>query len=452
MKEREVQAIKENEHRLKESEMQTQESLVSEGATLEAILDDNLVAQQCTVDSTTSSEQQNESNGSRNESSSSGNDADADIGPLYDSDIVSLVHHDMFENMFLHEIQNHEQPKSVLDTYVVIENNSNIMADIPNMDPDRNKEEHDYVNYEAQQANALLTKELERYKEKEKHFAKDKTIESEYCKKIKLLNDEISNLKYQNAHTLHMLLPKEDSVHTGKQGLGFENQNDVENLFVLNKAKELAPILYDIDEMGKELLSDHKFIYAEELKSEEKKILFENETSSFETKIKELEMILAHQTKDFENAKVDIRDSNVEKDQFLKQIASLESKLESQDLLSIQKEYSDLRTSYNALKAKFDSLNRDKEKSLVSNFQKSKVSVSKKIYMALRWLLEEIHVTWALLKKKRTRLQLYTRSLEENAYNGWRWRHIQSRRRQSLQRTASKLWRWRQDPTDLKKP
>ncbi|GKD18232.1 hypothetical protein Tco_1207390 [Tanacetum coccineum] len=61
------------------------------------------------------------------------------------------------------------------------------------MEPDKGKEEHD----EAQQENALLTNELERYKKKEKHFAKDKTIESEYCKKIKLLNDEISNLKSQ---------------------------------------------------------------------------------------------------------------------------------------------------------------------------------------------------------------------------------------------------------------
>nr|GEW02985.1 hypothetical protein [Tanacetum cinerariifolium] len=32
---------------------------------------------------------------------------------------------------------------------------------------------------------------------------------------------------------------------------------------------------------------------------------------------------------------------------------------------------------------------------------------------ALRWLLEEIHVTWAHLEKKQTRLRLYTKSLEE---------------------------------------
>ncbi|GKC38450.1 reverse transcriptase domain-containing protein [Tanacetum coccineum] len=41
----------------------------------------------------------------------------------------------------------------------------------------------------------------------------------------------------------------------------------------------------------------------------------------------------------------------------------------------------------------------------------------------LGWLLEGIHVTWAHLEKKQTRLQLYTKSLEENAYNGWRRRH-----------------------------
>ncbi|GKD70926.1 hypothetical protein Tco_1325016 [Tanacetum coccineum] len=139
-------------------------SLITEGAALEAslvtegiTLKDNMVAKK---------------------SSSSGNDADAekilvetvtsgiehaDTGPLYDSDTVS-------------------------------ENNSNIISAIPNMDLIRDKEEHDYiddmqqraffdslvnnlkcevenyskVNREAQQANALLTKEIEKYKENEK--------------------------------------------------------------------------------------------------------------------------------------------------------------------------------------------------------------------------------------------------------------------------------------------
>ncbi|GJT41228.1 hypothetical protein Tco_0941093 [Tanacetum coccineum] len=187
-------------------------SLVTEGATLEACLvtegttmDDNLVVKESIDDSVTSLEQ-------LEESSNSGNDADvekilvdtvdfdveyAHIGSSYDSDTVYEVHHDTFENVIAHGIQTHEQPKTIPDTYVVNENNSNIISNIPNMDPDRGTEEHDDVDYEqqhalfaslinnlkcdvencnevnreAQQANALLTNELERYKEKEKHFA-----------------------------------------------------------------------------------------------------------------------------------------------------------------------------------------------------------------------------------------------------------------------------------------
>ncbi|GJT79538.1 hypothetical protein Tco_1053880 [Tanacetum coccineum] len=73
--------------------------------------------------------------------------------------------------------------------------------------------------------------------------------------------------------TFHMLLPKEDNVNTRKQGLGFENQNDVDNPFILNKAKELTPSPYNIDEMGKNLLSNHKIISEEELKCEAEKRL-----------------------------------------------------------------------------------------------------------------------------------------------------------------------------------
>ncbi|GKA73282.1 hypothetical protein Tco_0779498 [Tanacetum coccineum] len=122
------------------------------------------------------------------------------------------------------------------------------------------------------------------------------TIESKYCKKIKLLNDEISYLKSQACEkdktfvkknekydelrkarqtdqTLRMLLPKEDNVNTGKHELGFENQNDYVNPSLLNKAKELAPCLYNIDEMGKDEPSDHKIISEEELKCEVEKRL-----------------------------------------------------------------------------------------------------------------------------------------------------------------------------------
>ncbi|GJX63698.1 hypothetical protein Tco_0296598 [Tanacetum coccineum] len=152
--------------------------LVTEGATLEACLvtkgealeaclvtkgikmDDNLDAKESTNDSITSSKQ-------LDESSNSGNDEDvgkilvdtvasdienANIRPPYDSDTVSEVHHDTFENVFSNEIHSHEQPDSISDTYVVNENNSDIISNIPNMDPNRDKEEHDYVDYEQQHA------------------------------------------------------------------------------------------------------------------------------------------------------------------------------------------------------------------------------------------------------------------------------------------------------------
>ncbi|GJX70239.1 hypothetical protein Tco_0307410 [Tanacetum coccineum] len=401
----------------KDMKMLTQEGLVNEGIALDA----SLVSKESTYDNTTSTKQ-------HDESSSSGYDANekeqvvkalfdvenADVGPSFDRNTLNEVHHsdnDTLENVFAHGIQNHEQPKSISDTYVMSKNNSNIISNIPDMDPNRG----------------------------------------------------------QTTQTLHMLLSKEDNVNTGKHGFGFENQNDAENPFVQNKAKELTPSLYDIDKIGQDLSADHKIISKEELESEienylkvkqrksplsyhgfvygltkyeeplkvpfkrrevnlkkhleqaqlanydpklwkrEKKILLENETSSFETKIMELETILAQQRKDFKDAKVDfsnkmakfetyfeklenkkvvleqklarkIDDSKVEKDKFLKQIASLESKLASQDLLSNQKEYNEFRTSFNALKAKFDPLNRDKGKSPVTNFLKPIVSVSKKIY------------------------------------------------------------------------
>ncbi|GJT25687.1 reverse transcriptase zinc-binding domain-containing protein [Tanacetum coccineum] len=69
-----------------------------------------------------------------------------------------------------------------------------------------------------------------------------------------------------------------------------------------------------------------------------------------------------------------------EKDQLLKRIAYLESKLASQDISSCQKEYHELRTSYNALKVKFDSLNRKKWNINVSKSSKPKESVSEKVH------------------------------------------------------------------------
>ncbi|GKE76915.1 hypothetical protein Tco_1543035 [Tanacetum coccineum] len=94
----------------------------------------------------------------------------------------------------------------------------------------------------------------------------------DFLKQLNDLNNKLLKAR-QTAQTFHMLLLKEDNVNTGKQSLSFENQNDVDNPFILNKAKELTPSLYNIDEMGKDLLSDQKIISEEELKCEAEKHL-----------------------------------------------------------------------------------------------------------------------------------------------------------------------------------
>ncbi|GJW40034.1 hypothetical protein Tco_0065879 [Tanacetum coccineum] len=157
-----------NFRRLLLCELQQQESLVTEGAALEACLvnegitlnDNTGVTESSGTESEDSSSEtpfsksENENRSTDKKSSSlEGNVVDADIGPSYDSDTVTDVpnsNNDTSENAFAHEIQNHEQPKSIPDTYVVNENNSNIASNIPNMDLDRDKEEHDDVDYEQQ--------------------------------------------------------------------------------------------------------------------------------------------------------------------------------------------------------------------------------------------------------------------------------------------------------------
>nr|GEW65631.1 hypothetical protein [Tanacetum cinerariifolium] len=130
------------------------------------VLDDSLVSRESTYDNTTSSEQQDESSNLRYDVDAEIVliDIDAfdiendDIGPSYDTNTeVNQSNNDTFETLFAYDIQN--------------------------VDPNRDKEEHDYideqqectffaflvnnlkcevenytnVNHEAQQANALLT-------------------------------------------------------------------------------------------------------------------------------------------------------------------------------------------------------------------------------------------------------------------------------------------------------
>ncbi|GJV65833.1 hypothetical protein Tco_1476661 [Tanacetum coccineum] len=50
-------------------------------------------------------------------------------------------------------------------------------------------------------------------------------------------------------------------------------------------------------------------------------------------------------------------------------------------------------------------------------------------FLAFEWHLKDLHVTWAHLEKKRTRLLTYTKSLRRKAFRAWRRRMDSLRRR-----------------------
>nr|GEV05168.1 hypothetical protein [Tanacetum cinerariifolium] len=143
--------------------MQTQEGMVTKGITLnvglesEASTNDNTSTKQ--HDGSSSSGHATYAERARDDKTVSDKENVA-VGTSLDNITLTEVHHsnnDIFENLFALEILNHEQ--------LEVENSTK-------------------VNREAQQTNDSLTKELEIFKEKENHFAKEKTNESKYCKKI----------------------------------------------------------------------------------------------------------------------------------------------------------------------------------------------------------------------------------------------------------------------------
>ncbi|GKB48321.1 hypothetical protein Tco_0899074 [Tanacetum coccineum] len=179
----------------------------------------------------------------------------------------------------------------------------------------------------------------------------------------------------------------------------FENETSVFQIKIdeLEKSlakqiKENSDLLIKIDNLENVFADEEKRATLGKLNA------FDKENCNFESKVIHLEKIIAQKSKDFDDVNLELSNRtakfeayfeklekrslilNNERDQLLKQIASLESKLASQDIRSCQKEYHELRTSYNALKVKFDSLNRKKWNINVSKSSKPKESVSKKVH------------------------------------------------------------------------
>ncbi|GJX34886.1 hypothetical protein Tco_0246443 [Tanacetum coccineum] len=198
-----------------------------------------------------------------------------------------------------------------------------------------------------------------------------------------------------------------------KQNL-FENETSVFQIKIdeLEKSlakqiKENSDLLIKIDNLENVFADEEKRAALGKLNA------FDNENCDFESKVIHLEKIIAQKSKDFDDVNLELSNRtakfeatqlenlkgkrvetkfdnslilvkppllNNERDQLLKQIASLESQLASQDIRSCQKEYHELRTSYNALKVKFDSLNRKKWNINVSKSSTLKESVLEKVH------------------------------------------------------------------------
>ncbi|PWA62709.1 hypothetical protein CTI12_AA361260 [Artemisia annua] len=102
-------------------------------------------------------------------------------------------------------------------------------------------------------------------------------LENENQEFLKRTNDLENKLRKlgQTSQTLNMLPTRDEDINTQTSGIGFENIDHVENEKpgFLNKVQKLTPILYNANDMGKELSTDLLFEFEDILKSEEEKRL-----------------------------------------------------------------------------------------------------------------------------------------------------------------------------------
>ncbi|GKC10100.1 hypothetical protein Tco_1001710 [Tanacetum coccineum] len=325
--------------------MQTQEKMI------------NMVKDKCDVGlvvnerSGTQSEKQNESSRSRNDTRAEGVDIRLSIEPEPMNEVQSTAAYNVFAN----DRQHAEEPKLI--------NKGGVDQDVVQR-----------LNKRPLLAFIIENKMIESLNQTLEY-------ENDYLKKtIAKLQNDFSKLKAQ--------------MQTQSSNV---TQNEKENLRSTLSEFAIDHILGKDDSSSSSIAESH----ISKLEKESGENICENAKCELQTKIVELEKILTEQTKDFDDVKLELtqlenlkgksmetkfdkpsilRKPPADKLLLLKRIASLVSKLASQDLRSCQKEYHELRTSYNALKADFDSFNWTKRKNKVFNLSKPKVSVSETVH------------------------------------------------------------------------
>ncbi|GJR71790.1 hypothetical protein Tco_0084155 [Tanacetum coccineum] len=149
---------------------------------------------------------------------------------------------------------------------------------------------------QAYEKDKTFSKENEKYDEYVKLLLKGKNeLENKNEEFLKKINDLDNRLRKagQTNQTLRMLLPKEDNVNTGKQGLGFENQNDDRiNTRVRNQlSDEFEPLVKNINlqinffekSLVKEIKDDLKYVMSLEDDFDETCLLLDIQQEFFKT-------------------------------------------------------------------------------------------------------------------------------------------------------------------------
>ncbi|GJY70984.1 hypothetical protein Tco_0474687 [Tanacetum coccineum] len=242
----------------------------------------------------------------------------------------------------------------------------------------------------VQQQNTTLTSQLELYKERNRilevtgekqHLFENKT--SVFQIKI----DELEKVLTQQTKDFNAV-KLELSNRTAKFEAYFEKLEKTKVVLERQLARKVDDSKAEKDQFLKEI--NHLRTQLENLKGKSVKTKFDKHSILGKPPSDKL-LINSQISKSWFTPKVDMQKSlsklvtaqslpKNEKDQLLKRIAYLESKLASQDIHSCQKEYHELRTSYNALKVKFDSLNRKKWNINVSKSLKPKENVLEKVH------------------------------------------------------------------------
>ncbi|GJS24713.1 hypothetical protein Tco_0453345 [Tanacetum coccineum] len=214
-----------------------------------------------------------------------------------------------------------------------------------------------------------------------------KSRENNSLKTVQKENENfMASLQLENAHLKQTYKDLFESVQRSKVETNQCDEVKVKDNFDEIETKNIE-LEYRIDELEKVLTQQAKDFNAVKLELSNRTAKFEAYFEKLEKTKVVLERQLARKVDDY---KVDMQKSlskpvtaqslpKNEKDQLLKRIAYLESKA-SQDIRSCQKEYHELRTLYNALKVKFDSLNRKRRETNVSKSSKPRESVSAKVH------------------------------------------------------------------------